>query len=442
MLDVQLFDLHTFLPKPYEEALLPRLKKAHEKLQTGTGLGGEFTGWVHLPQAYDREEFARIQAAAKKIQSDSQALVVIGIGGSYLGARGVIDCLCSPNYNLKKKETPNVYFVGNGLSGDALSEVLDLVRDVDFSVNIISKSGTTTETALAFRVLRKLLEDSVGPEEANKRIYATTDRAKGTLKQLADAQGWPTFVVPDDVGGRYSVLTAVGLLPIACAGIDIDALMKGAADAREAYSVCSKDNDAYRYAMTRNILYRKGKVVETLAAFEPDFTMMNEWYKQLFGESEGKDGKGIFPASVTLTADLHSMGQYIQQGERTLMETVISVTKPKHKVVIEKDKDNLDGLNFLAGKRISEVNRMAEMGTLLAHFDGGVPNIRIEIPEINEYYIGGLLYFFEKACGISGYALGVNPFDQPGVEAYKKNMFALLGKPGYEEAGEELRKRL
>ena len=314
MLDVQLFDLHTFLPKPYEEALLPRLKKAHEELQTGTGLGGEFTGWVHLPQAYDREEFARIQAAAKKIQSDSQALVVIGIGGSYLGARGVIDCLCSPNYNLKKKETPNVYFVGNGLSGDALSEVLDLVRDVDFSVNIISKSGTTTEPAVAFRFFRELLEEKYGKEEASKRIYATTDKARGALKSLADAEGWETFVVPDDIGGRYSVLTAVGLLPIAVTGVDVEALMEGAAEMMNVCADGSYDSPAWQYAALRYELYRAGYAIEILGCYDPAFRFMTEWWKQLYGESEGKDGKGLFPASVEFTADLHSMGSIFRRA--------------------------------------------------------------------------------------------------------------------------------
>ena len=444
MLDVQLFDLHTFLPKPYEEALLPRLKKAHEELQTGTGLGGEFTGWVHLPQAYDREEFARIQAAAKKIQSDSQALVVIGIGGSYLGARGVIDCLCSPNYNLKKKETPNVYFVGNGLSGDALSEVLDLVRDVDFSVNIISKSGTTTEPAVAFRFFRELLEEKYGKEEAGKRIYATTDKARGALKSLADAEGWETFVVPDDIGGRYSVLTAVGLLPIAVAGFDIEKLVAGAAAMEKA---CGKDvpfaeNPAAIYAATRNELYKNGKKIEILVNFNPKLHYVSEWWKQLYGESEGKENKGIFPASVDFSTDLHSMGQWIQEGERTIYETVISVEKTQYSLQVPSDEANLDGLNFLAGKHVDEVNKMAELGTQLAHVDGGVPNMRIVIPALNEESLGGLLYFFEKACGISGYLLGVNPFNQPGVEAYKKNMFALLNKPGYEEESKAIQARL
>ena len=442
MLDVKSFQLQSFLPLPYEEVLAPRLKRAHEKLQSGSGAGGEFTGWVHLPRDYDREEFARIQAAASRIRANSQALVVIGIGGSYLGARGVIDCLRSPNYNLKRKDTPNIYFVGNGLSSDAMGEVLDLVADVDFSVNVISKSGTTTEPAVAFRFFRAALEKKYGREGARERIYATTDKARGALKSLADSEGWETLVVPDDVGGRYSVLTAVGLLPIAVAGVDITALMQGAAEMMETCTEASFRCSAWRYAAIRYELYRAGRSIELLACYDPAFRFMAEWWKQLFGESEGKEGKGIFPASVTLTADLHSMGQYIQDGERTLFETIISVAKPAAEVLIEADGENLDGLNFLAGKRISEVNRMAELGVQLAHVDGGVPNIRIEIPEISESVIGGLLYFFEKACGISGYMLGVNPFDQPGVEAYKKNMFALLDKPGYEEASKAIKARL
>ena len=443
MLDVQLFDLHTFLPKPYEEALLPRLKKAHEKLQTGTGLGGEFTGWVHLPQAYDREEFARIQAAAKKIQSDSQALVVIGIGGSYLGARGVIDCLCSPNYNLKKKETPNVYFVGNGLSGDALSEVLDLVRDVDFSVNIISKSGTTTEPAIAFRVFKDMLIKKYGREEANKRIYATTDKAKGALKNLATEEGYESFVVPDDVGGRFSVLTAVGLLPIAVSGADIDQLMEGAAAARKtALEAEYEKNPALLYAAVRNILLRKGKQVEIVANYEPSLHYVSEWWKQLYGESEGKDQRGIFPAAVDLTTDLHSMGQFIQDGARIMFETVLSVEESPAEIVLQKEDVDTDGMNYLAGQTVDFVNKSAMNGTILAHTDGNVPNLMVKIPSQDAYSLGQLFYFFEFACGVSGYLLGVNPFNQPGVESYKKNMFALLGKPGYEEAREALLKRL
>ena len=442
MLDVQLFDLYTFLPKPYEEALLPRLKKAHEKLQTGTGLGGEFTGWVHLPQAYDREEFARIQAAAKKIQSDSQALVVIGIGGSYLGARGVIDCLCSPNYNLKKKETPNVYFVGNGLSGDALSEVLDLVRDVDFSVNIISKSGTTTEPAVAFRFFRELLEEKYGKEEAGKRIYATTDKARGALKSLADAEGWKTFVVPDDIGGRYSVLTAVGLLPIAVTGVDVEALMEGAAEMMNVCADGSYDSPAWQYAALRYELYRAGYAIEILGCYDPAFRFMTEWWKQLYGESEGKDGKGLFPASVEFTADLHSMGQYIQEGRRILFETIVRLGASDRQLAVPRDETDGDGLNFLAGASMDHIRDRATEGTLLAHSQGGVPNVIVNVGGKGPRELGRLIYFFEYACGLSGYMLGVNPFDQPGVEAYKKNMFALLGKPGYEDRKAELEAKL
>ena len=442
MLSIDISHAVSFLSLPYEAALRPRLERAAGWLQNGGGKGSDFIGWVTLPRDYDRGEYARILAAAKKIQGDSKALVVIGIGGSYLGARGVIECLCSPNYNLKKKSTPNIYFIGNGLSSDALREVTELIGDDDFSVNVISKSGTTTEPAVAFRFFREKLEKKYGKAEAAKRIYATTDAHKGALKSLADQEGYEEFVVPDNIGGRYSVLTAVGLLPIAVAGVDLDELMGGA---QEMMSLCSKNdynNPAWQYAAMRHELYRQGKKVELLACFEPAFRFMAEWWKQLYGESEGKQGKGIFPASVTLTADLHSMGQYIQEGERTLFETIISVEKPAREVRIEADAENLDGLNFLAGKRVSEVNRMAELGVQLAHMDGGVPNIRIAIPEISARVIGGLLYFFEKACGISGYLLGVNPFNQPGVEAYKKNMFALLDKPGYEEASKAIKARL
>ena len=442
MLDVKSFQLQFFLPLPYEEVLAPRLKRAHEKLQSGSGVGGEFTGWVHLPRDYDREEFARIQAAASRIRANSQALVVIGIGGSYLGARGVIDCLCSPNYNLKRKDTPNIYFVGNGLSSDAMGEVLDLVADVDFSVNVISKSGTTTEPAVAFRFFREALEKKYGREGARERIYATTDKARGALKSLADSEGWETFVVPDDVGGRYSVLSAVGLLPIAAAGISIDDLMKGAADSMERFSVLSKDNDAYKYAAIRNILYRKGKAVEILECYEPNFTLMNEWYKQLFGESEGKDNKGLFPASCIFSTDLHSMGQFIQEGARTMFETIVDVRKPAQDLFIEKLEGNFDGLNFLADQNMSVVNRKAMEGTILAHTDGGVPEVVIEVDDLSAYNVGYLIYFFWRACACSGYLLSVNPFNQPGVESYKKNMFALLGKPGYEGLTAELEAKL
>ncbi len=442
MLDLKLFQMKSFLPMPYEDALAPRLKLAQEKLQNGTGAGGEFTGWVHLPRDYDQEEFARIQAAAKKIQSDSKALVVIGIGGSYLGARGVIDCLCSPNYNLKKKDTPNVYFVGNGLSADAMQEVLDLIEDVDFSINIISKSGTTTEPAVAFRFFRAALEKKYGAEGAKSRIYATTDKARGALKSLADAQGWETFVVPDEVGGRYSVLTAVGLLPIAVAGVDISELMAGAADMMTLCENGSYDCPAWRYAAIRYELYRSGRPIELLACYDPAFRFMTEWWKQLYGESEGKDGKGLFPASVEFTADLHSMGQYIQDGKRLMFETVVRLGSSDCQLSVPTDSENGDGLNFLAGKSMDYIRERAMDGTLLAHTEGGVPNVIVEVDGKTARNLGQLIYFFEYACGLSGYLLDVNPFDQPGVEAYKKNMFALLGKPGYEERKAELEAKL
>lgn len=432
-----------FITEEELSAMAPAVEDAHEKVLNKSGEGADFLGWVDLPVNYDKEEFDRIKKAAAKIKSDSKALVVIGIGGSYLGARAAIEFCKSQNYNLVSKDTPNIYFSGNSISGNSLSELVDLVKDVDFSVNVISKSGTTTEPAIAFRIFRELLIDKYGAEEAAKRIYVTTDKCKGTLKEFSDKEGYETFVVPDDVGGRYSVLTAVGLLPIAVAGVDIDKMMQGAADAREAYSVCDLDkNDCYKYAALRNILLGKGKAVELMVAYEPDFTMMNEWFKQLYGESEGKDGKGIFPASVVCSTDLHSMGQYIQDGVRMLFETSVVFSKPKREVTIKADEVNADGLNFLAGKTMDFVNRKAYEGTLLAHVDGGVPNICIEIPEMNEYEFGYLVYFFEKACAISGYILGVNPFNQPGVESYKKNMFALLGKPGYEAQQAELLARL
>ncbi len=425
------------------KAMAPAVEDAHQKIIDKSGEGADFLGWVDLPVNYDKEEFERIQKAAAKIKSDSKALVVIGIGGSYLGARAAIEFCTSQNYNLIKKDTPNIYFSGNSISGNSLSELVDLVKDVDFSINVISKSGTTTEPAIAFRIFRELLIEKYGEEEAAKRIYVTTDKAKGTLKEFSDKAGYETFVVPDDVGGRYSVLTAVGLLPIAVAGIDIQKMMQGAADAREAYSVCDiQNNDCYKYAAIRNVLLGKGKAVELMVAYEPDFTMTNEWFKQLYGESEGKDGKGIFPSSVICSTDLHSMGQYIQDGVRMLFETSVMFTKPKREVVIKEDEVNADGLNFLAGKTMDFVNRKAYQGTLLAHVDGGVPNICIEVPEMSEYEFGYLVYFFEKACAISGYILGVNPFNQPGVESYKKNMFALLGKPGYEAQAAELLARL
>ena len=542
-------------PEEYE-AIYPQVELAHKQLETKTGFGNDFLGWLDLPVTYDKEEFARIKEAAQKIRSDSDVLLVAGIGGSYLGARAVVEAVKGLYHN-ETSDGPKIYFCGNTISPTALNDIIKLTKgkrfsinvisksgtttetalafrvlrklledsvgveeankriyattdrakgtlkqlateqgwptfvvpddvggrysvltavgllpiacagiDIDelmqgaadglkkfgqcsidiikltkgkrFSINVISKSGTTTETALAFRVLRKLLEDSVGVEEANKRIYATTDRAKGTLKQLATEQGWPTFVVPDDVGGRYSVLTAVGLLPIACAGIDIDELMQGAADGLKKFGQCSIDNDAYRYAMTRNILYRKGKSVETLACFEPDFTMMNEWYKQLFGESEGKDQKGLMPTSCIFSTDLHSMGQFLQDGSRIMFETYVDVKHTREDFFIEELEGNFDGLNFLANQNMSVVNRKAMEGTILAHTDGGVPLGLIEVDSLSAHDVGELIYFFWRACAVSGYLLSVNPFDQPGVESYKKNMFALLGKPGYEDRKAEL----
>ncbi|MBS5982858.1 MAG: glucose-6-phosphate isomerase [Clostridium butyricum] len=422
------------------------VKCAHDKLHNGTGAGNDFLGWIDLPVNYDKDEFERIKKSAEKIQSDSEVLIVIGIGGSYLGARAAIEMLTNNFHNAldnDKRKAPKIFYVGNNISSTYMAELLQAIEGKDVSLNIISKSGTTTEPAIAFRILKSYVEKKYGVEEARKRIYATTDKAKGALKTLADSEGYETFVVPDDVGGRFSVLTAVGLLPIAAAGINIDEMMKGAADAREAYSNPSiKENDAYKYAAVRNALYNKGKVIEVLVNYEPSLHYFNEWWKQLYGESEGKDNKGLFPAAVDFTTDLHSMGQYIQEGRRVLFETVVNVEKPKYEINIEKDADDLDGLNFLAGKTMDFVNKQAFQGTLLAHNDGGVPNMVVNVPEISAYYFGYMVYFFEKACGISGYLLGVNPFDQPGVEAYKKNMFALLGKPGYEEMKAELEKRL
>lgn len=422
------------------------VKAAHDKLHNKSGAGNDFLGWIDLPVNYDKDEFERIKKAAEKIKSDSDALIVIGIGGSYLGARAAIEMLTNTFHNSldkDKRKSPKIFYVGNNISSTYMADLLEAVEGKDISVNVISKSGTTTEPAIAFRIFKDLLEKKYGKEEAKKRIYATTDKAKGALKTLADAEGYETFVVPDDVGGRFSVLTAVGLLPIAAAGIDIDEIMKGAADAREEYANPSlKENDAYKYAAVRNALYNKGKEIEILVNYEPALVYFNEWWKQLYGESEGKDNKGLFPAGVSFTTDLHSMGQYIQEGRRDLFETVINVETPKKKVVIEANDENLDGLNFLAGKEMDYVNHKAFEGTLLAHNDGGVPNLVLNVPEISPYYFGQLVYFFEKACGISGYLLGINPFNQPGVEAYKKNMFALLGKPGYEDMKEELEKRL
>ena len=409
-----------------------KAQAALDTLVKGTGAGNDFIGWVDLPVNYDREEFARIQKAARKIQSDSQALVVIGIGGSYLGARAVIELIKSPNYNALAKSTPDVYFAGNGISGDALSEVIAMIGDRDFSVNVISKSGTTTEPAIAFRIFKELLEKKYGKEGARARIYATTDRARGALKTLATQEGYETFVVPDNVGGRYSVLTAVGLLPIAAAGIDIEALMAGAAEEREAALREGVQSAAVQYAMSRQGLYGTGKSIEILAAYEPSFRFFAEWWKQLYGESEGKDGQGIFPASVDLTPDLHSMGQYMQQGLRILQETVVFFDHARCQVEIPYDEANLDGLNYLAGKTMDYVNETAMRATKKAHIDGGVPVTEIRADRIGEKEVGALIYFFEFACGVSGYMSVVNPFNQPGVEAYKTNMFQMLGKPGYE----------
>ncbi len=419
---------------------------AKEQLVSKSGAGNDFLGWIDLPVDYDKEEFARIKKAAEKIQSDSEVLVVIGIGGSYLGARAAIEFLRHGFYNNLPKEvrkTPEIYYAGNSISGTYLKGLVDVIGDRDFSVNIISKSGTTTEPAIAFRVFKEMLEKKYGKEGAAKRIYATTDKAKGALKNLATEEGYETFVVPDDVGGRFSVLTAVGLLPIAVSGADIDKLMEGAAEGRRlALEKDFGENDALLYAAIRNILLRKGKSIEVLADYEPSLHYVAEWWKQLYGESEGKDQKGLFPASVDLTTDLHSMGQFIQDGARIMFETVLNVEKSRETVVLNEEPVDLDGLNYLAGKDMDFVNKSAMNGTILAHTDGNVPNLMVTIPEQNEFYLGELFYFFEFAVGVSGYLLGVNPFNQPGVESYKKNMFALLGKPGFEEAREALLKRL
>lgn len=416
---------------------------AHKTIEDRSGLGNDFLGWVNLPVDYDKEEFARIKAAAAKIRQDTDILIVIGIGGSYLGARAAIEFLKGPYYNSIRNGAPEIYFAGNSISGAYLSDIMELCKGKRVSINIISKSGTTTEPAVAFRVLRRYLEEQYGEKEAAERIYCTTDKARGTLKKLADEKGYECFVVPDDVGGRYSVLTAVGLLPIAAAGADIDKLMEGAAAAMKEYGEPDMyKNDCYTYAALRNAFYRKGKSVELLVSYEPRFTMMAEWFKQLYGESEGKDNKGLFPASVTFSTDLHSMGQFIQDGSRVMFETVVTFAESDKDIVIESEADNGDGLNFLAGKTMSYVNSKAFEGTVLAHTDGGVPNLVISVDKPDEENLGRLIYFFEKACAVSGYLLGVNPFDQPGVESYKKNMFALLGKPGYEAQKAELEARL
>lgn len=442
-------DLKKTMPYLNEEevtCMQPMVTAAHKMLHEGTGLGSDFLGWIDLPVNYDKDEFARIKKSAEKIRSNSDALIVIGIGGSYLGARAAIEMLTHTFYDSlskDKRKSPAIFYVGNNISSTYMADLIEAVDGMDFSVNVISKSGTTTEPAIAFRIFKDLLEKKYGKEGAKERIYATTDSKKGALKTLATNEGYETFVVPDDIGGRFSVLTAVGLLPIAAAGINIDEMMKGAADSREAYSKPEiSENDAYKYAAARNALYRKGKTTEMVVNFEPCLHYFGEWWKQLYGESEGKDNKGIFPAAGDFSTDLHSMGQYIQEGLRNLFETQITVEKPRKSVTIEANEENLDGLNFLAGKDMDYVNKQAFAGTVLAHNDGGVPNLVISVPELTAYYFGYLVYFFEKACGVSGYLLGVNPFNQPGVEAYKKNMFALLGKPGYEDMREEILKRI
>lgn len=419
---------------------------AHKALHEKTGAGSEFTGWVDLPVNYDKVEFERIKKCSEKIREDSDILIVVGIGGSYLGARAAIEMLAGSFYNLqrmKDKKGPMVLFAGNSISSAYMHELVEFIENYDVSINVISKSGTTTEPAIAFRILKEQMEKKYGREEAARRIYATTDKQKGALRTLAEKEGYETFVIPDDIGGRYSVLTAVGLLPIAVAGMYIDKIMEGARDACLVYlNPDLEKNPCYQYAAYRNALYKKGKVIELMVNYEPSFHYFTEWWKQLYGESEGKDQKGIFPAGADFSTDLHSLGQYIQDGLRVLFETVLLVDKPRHSFTIGHDTENLDGLNYISGMDMDEVNRYAAIGTILAHKDGGVPNLVISIPEINEYNFGWLVYFFEKACGISGYLLGVNPFDQPGVEAYKKNMFALLGKPGYEDLGKELKNKL
>lgn len=436
----------TFISEHEIESMKKIAENAKAELLGREGAGNDFLGWIDLPVDYDKEEFARIKSAAKKIQGDSEVLLVIGIGGSYLGARAAIEFLRHNFYNMVSKEvrkTPEIYYVGNSISSTYLRHLMDVIGERDFSVNIISKSGTTTEPAIAFRIFKEMLEKKYGKEEAAKRIYATTDKARGALKNLSTEEGYETFVVPDDVGGRFSVLTAVGLLPIAVSGADIDQLMAGAADARErALNAAYEENDAVLYAAVRNILHRKGKAVEILANYEPSLHYVSEWWKQLYGESEGKDQKGIFPASVDLTTDLHSMGQFIQDGSRIMYETVLNVEESTEEIVIQEEPVDLDGLNYLKGKTVDFVNKSAMNGTMLAHTDGNVPNLVVNIPKQDEFSLGQLFYFFEFACGVSGYILGVNPFNQPGVESYKKNMFALLGKPGYEKEREELLKRL
>ncbi|MDE7302998.1 MAG: glucose-6-phosphate isomerase [Oscillospiraceae bacterium] len=435
--------LQNFIAPHELEAVKASAELAAKTVTDRSGAGNDFLGWVDLPVDYDKEEFARIKAAAEKIRKNSDVLVVIGIGGSYLGARAAIEFLKSPLYNNLKKDTPEIYYAGNNISPTYLNEIISLCEGRDFSVNVISKSGTTTEPALAFRVFREMVEKKYGKDGAKDRIFCTTDKARGTLKQLADAEGYETFVIADDVGGRYSVLTAVGLLPIAVAGCDIDAIMSGAAQARDKLlSADFESNDCYKYAAIRNILYKKNKSVEMLVSYDPSFAMMAEWWKQLFGESEGKDNRGIFPSSAIFSTDLHSMGQFIQDGSRIMFETVVDIKKPKKDFFLENESENLDGLNFLTNQNMSVVNKRAFQGTVLAHTEGGVPNIVLELEDTSEKTFGYMVYFFELACAVSGYMLGVNPFNQPGVESYKKNMFALLGKPGYEDQKAALEEKL
>jgi glucose-6-phosphate isomerase len=441
---LKLSGIENFVRNEEYAKIQPAVKMASDLLYSGKGAGNDYIGWVDLPNNYDKDEFERIKKAAKKIQSNSEVLIVIGIGGSYLGGRAALEFVNGVNFNKKvHKGIPEVYFVGNSISSDYLSDIIEILGDRDFSINVISKSGTTTEPAIAFRIFKKIIEDKYGKEGAEERIFATTDKARGALKSMCNTEGYETFVIPDDVGGRFSVLTPVGLLPMAAAGIDIDAVMQGASDAVATYKNDDlENNDCLKYAATRQILGRKGKAIEILANYEPSLTMFGEWYKQLYAESEGKDGKGIFPVSANFSTDLHSIGQFIQDGSRNLFETVLWVENAKKNITIETDAENLDGLNFVADKTIQYVNSKAYAGTFLAHVDGGVPTMVLEVEKTDAYNFGQLVYFFEKALAISGYMLGVNPFDQPGVEAYKKNMFALLGKPGYEDRKAELEERL
>lgn len=441
---LKLSGIENFVRNEEYAKIQPAVKMASDLLYSGKGAGNDYIGWVDLPNNYDKDEFERIKKAAKKIQSNSEVLIVIGIGGSYLGGRAALEFVNGVNFNKKvHKGIPEVYFVGNSISSDYLSDIIEILGDRDFSINVISKSGTTTEPAIAFRIFKKIIEDKYGKEGAKERIFATTDKARGALKSMCNIEGYETFVIPDDVGGRFSVLTPVGLLPMAAAGIDIDAVMQGASDAVATYKNDDlENNDCLKYAATRQILGRKGKAIEILANYEPSLTMFGEWYKQLYAESEGKDGKGIFPVSANFSTDLHSIGQFIQDGSRNLFETVLWVENAKKNITIETDAENLDGLNFVADKTIQYVNSKAYAGTFLAHVDGGVPTMVLEVEKTDAYNFGQLVYFFEKALAISGYMLGVNPFDQPGVEAYKKNMFALLGKPGYEDRKAELEERL